>query len=100
MTSIPSGQFTFSAANKPINVVVTPNGQNMPPPVPGDFNLEVVTGNANSLAAGYQALPRLSNGGHSVERRFDRVRFRCRSNYDPARRRQRKSGRDRYGGRN
>src|SRR5262245_47427408 len=55
MASIPGGQFTFFAANKPVNVVFTPDGQSLPPPVSGDFNLEVVTspqGNSHPLPLG------------------------------------------------
>jgi len=43
MASVPGGQFTFFAANKPINAVFTPDGSSLPRPIHGDFNLEVVT---------------------------------------------------------
>ena len=75
MASIPGGQFTFSAANMPVNVVVTSNGQSMPPPIAGAFNLELVTspvGTAYALPPGYQGVALLSDQGHpkSVEGRY------------------------------
>jgi hypothetical protein len=42
MASIPGGQFAFMAANNPVNVVLTPDGNSLPPPVLGSFNLELV----------------------------------------------------------
>jgi serralysin len=69
MASIPGGQFAFFAANKPVNVVLTPDGHASPPPVPGDFNLELVTspqGTAYGLPAGYQGVALLANQGHTL----------------------------------
>jgi hypothetical protein len=57
MASIAGSQFVATAAN-PVNVVLTTDGTNLPPPVPGEFNLEVWTGGSppSSPASGYQGL--------------------------------------------
>jgi hypothetical protein len=49
----PNGQFVF-AATQPINLALTPDGSNLPPPVNGDFNLEVFTATNGATTAGYQ----------------------------------------------
>src|SRR3982750_2337817 len=69
MASIPGGQFTFFAANRPVNVVVTPDGQTLPLPIAGDFNLGVVPSAPGSLSLppGYQGVALLADGGHSVD---------------------------------
>ena len=63
MASIPGGQFNFFAANMPVNVVVTPDGQSLPPPISGDFNLEVITSSQGnlSLPPGYQGVALFAN---------------------------------------
>ncbi|MGC2203239.1 MAG: calcium-binding protein [Stellaceae bacterium] len=69
MASIPGGQFTFFATDNPMNVAVTGAGQSPPPAVPGDFNLNVITGSPGgsySLPPGYQGVALLSNQGHMV----------------------------------
>jgi Ca2+-binding RTX toxin-like protein len=70
MASIPGGQFTFSAAHQPVNLVVAASGASLPPPIPGDFNLEVITspiGTSYPLPPGYQGVALLSQGGHELD---------------------------------
>src|ERR1700761_4454828 len=70
MASIPGGQFSFFASNEPVNVVPTPDGSSLPPPVAGAFNLEVITsphGTNYALPAGYQGVALLSNGGQELD---------------------------------
>lgn len=57
MASIAGSQFDATAGT-PVNVVITSDGSSLPPPVPGDFNLEVWTGGnpPTSPASGYQGL--------------------------------------------
>ena len=43
MASIPGGQYHFFASGQAVNVATTPDGTNLPPPVLGQFNLELVT---------------------------------------------------------
>ncbi|MGC2523774.1 MAG: hypothetical protein WA417_14240, partial [Stellaceae bacterium] len=69
MASIPGGQFTFAAAHQAVNLVVTASGASLPPPIPGDFNLEVITspfGTSYPLPPGYQGVALLSEGGHDL----------------------------------
>lgn len=69
MTSVPGGQFQVSANGEKVNVITTPDGSHLPPPISGEFNLEVVTspGGASELPTGYQGVALLSNGGNSIE---------------------------------
>jgi len=53
MASVPGGKYSFAAV-QPVNLVLTPNGNNVPPPIAGDFNLEIFTSTNGTLAAGYQ----------------------------------------------
>jgi Ca2+-binding RTX toxin-like protein len=57
MASIAGSQFDATAST-PVNVVITSDGSGLPPPTPGDFNLEVWTGGSppSSPASGYQGL--------------------------------------------
>ena len=69
MASIPGGQYSFFAAGQPVNVVTTADGTNLPPPIGGEFNLEVVTspqGTSYPLPLGYQGVALLSDQGHAV----------------------------------
>ena len=69
MASIPGGQYSFFAAGQAINVVTTADGTNLPPPIGGEFNLEVVTspqGTSYSLPLGYQGVALLSDQGHAL----------------------------------
>lgn len=69
MTSVPGGQFQTSANGEKVNVVTTPDGSHLPPPIGGEFNLEVVTstGGSSDLPAGYQGVALLSDGGSTIE---------------------------------
>jgi Ca2+-binding RTX toxin-like protein len=70
MASIPGGQFTFSAVHQPVNLVVTASGASLPPPISGDFNLEVITapiGTSYPLPPGYQGVALLSQGGYGLD---------------------------------
>src|SRR6516225_3461961 len=69
MASIPGGQYSFFAAGQAVNVVTTADGTNLPPPIGGEFNLEVVTspqGTSYSLPLGYQGVALLSDQGHAL----------------------------------
>jgi hypothetical protein len=67
---VPGSQYVFFAPGQPINVATTTDPNNPPPPVPGDFNLELVvnaTGTGSVAAApGYQGLAIRSTDGHTV----------------------------------
>ena len=69
MTSVSGGQFQISANGEKINVVTTPDGSHLPPPISGEFNLEVVTspGGSSDLPTGYQGVALLSDGGSTIE---------------------------------
>ena len=71
MASIPGSQFIATAPGQTVNVVETSNGQHLPPPKPGLFNLEIWTGSLgtapSSPAHGYQGLALLSNSGRQIE---------------------------------
>src|SRR5581483_11184382 len=69
MASISGSQFDATAGAQPVNVVTTSDGSNLPPPVSGQFNLEVFTGNApypTSPATGYDGLAILGPGGQTI----------------------------------
>src|SRR3954447_18200860 len=69
MASIPGGQYNaFAQGGQQVNVVLTPDGSNLPPPIAGEFNLEVITGGIipNGLPAGYQGVAVLSDDGHTI----------------------------------
>jgi hypothetical protein len=53
MASVPGGKYSFAAV-QPVNLVLTPDGTNVPSPIAGDFNLEIFTATNGTLAAGYQ----------------------------------------------
>ena len=69
-SSPPSPQYVFFAPGQPINVATTTDPNNPPPPVLGDFNLEVVvnaTGTGSyATAPGYQGLAIRSTDGHTL----------------------------------
>lgn len=69
MASIPGSHFVANAPNQTVNVVETSGGR-LPPPVPGEFNLEVWTGNPadtpSQPARGYQGLAVLSDGNETI----------------------------------
>ena len=63
-------QYAFFAPGQPVNVVTTTDPNNVPPPVPGDFNLAVVvnaTGTGNyATPPGYQGLAIRSTDSHTL----------------------------------
>src|ERR1700730_225509 len=70
MASIPGSQYDVYAGGQTINFGVTTDPNTVPPPVGGDFNIEVVvnatgTGSYNT-ASGYQGLAILSTDGHTL----------------------------------
>jgi hypothetical protein len=71
MPNIPGTNYNvFVTTGQTINFGVTADPNNPPPPVPGDFNLEVIvnatgTGSFNT-AGGYQGLAILSSDGHTL----------------------------------
>src|ERR1700730_5733695 len=70
MVSIPGSQYDVFAGGQTINFGITSDPNNVPPPVGGDFNLEVVvnatgTGSYNT-ASGYQGRAILSTDGHTL----------------------------------
>src|SRR5690348_1872594 len=67
MASVPGSHYNIFAGSQTVNFGVTSDPNNVPPPVAGDFNLEVVTNASGtgsfSTASGYQGLAVLSNSG-------------------------------------
>jgi len=68
MASVPGGQYTLFANGNNMNVVATPDGVGMPPPLAGLFNLELLTSGSgsSSIPAGYQGLAMLSPDGKTI----------------------------------
>jgi Ca2+-binding RTX toxin-like protein len=69
MASIPGGQYTFFTAGQAVNVVTTPDGSHLPLPVPGEFNLELVTSlnGPSDLPTGYQGVALASPDGKTID---------------------------------
>src|SRR5689334_2083053 len=70
MASIPGGQYNaFAQGGQQVNVVMTMDGKNLPPPILGEFNLEVITGGVvpPGLPPGYQGLAVLSGDGKTID---------------------------------
>src|SRR5208282_1533340 len=69
MASIPGGQYAFFATGQAVNVVTAPYGLNVPPPIPGDFNLELITssGDPPGLPPGYQGVALESPDGRTID---------------------------------
>src|SRR5258705_8943863 len=69
MASIPGGQYNVLAqGGQQVNVVMTSDGNNLPPPILGQFNLEVISGGSVPLGIpdGYQGVAVLSNNGKTI----------------------------------
>ncbi|HEU0215821.1 MAG TPA: hypothetical protein VFQ90_04115, partial [Stellaceae bacterium] len=70
MASIPGSQFDATAGGTPVNVQETSGGP-LPPPTPGQFNLEVWTGPLGSAPstpqAGYDGLVVRSADGLTLD---------------------------------
>jgi Ca2+-binding RTX toxin-like protein len=68
MASIPGGQYTFFATGQAVNIVTTPNGSHLPPAIPGEFNLELVTSlsGPSGLPAGCQGVALGSADGRTI----------------------------------
>src|SRR5207253_9521605 len=69
MASVPGGQYTFFANGSNANVVATPDGSGLPPPVAGEFNLELlISGHGSaSIPPGYQGVAMLSPDGRTLD---------------------------------
>ena len=69
MASIPGGQYSFFAGGQAVNVVTTPDGTNLPPPVPGKFNLELITSlsGPSGIPAGYKGVALESADGKTID---------------------------------
>jgi Ca2+-binding RTX toxin-like protein len=69
MASVPGGQYTFFAAGQPVNVVTTSDGTNLPPPILGDFNLELITSptDPRGMPHGYQGVALESADGRTLD---------------------------------
>src|SRR5215471_949714 len=71
MASIPGGQYNaFAQGGQQVNVVTSTDGQNLSPPIPGQFNLEVITDGvvpSAGLAPGYQGMAVLSDNGQTID---------------------------------
>jgi Ca2+-binding RTX toxin-like protein len=69
MASIPGGQYSFFAAGQAVNVVTTADGSHLPLPVPGEFNLELVTSlnGPSDLPTGYQGVALASPDGKTID---------------------------------
>ena len=67
MASVPGSHYNVFAGNQTVNFGVTSDPNNVPAPVSGDFNLEVITNASGtgifSTASGYQGLAVLSTNG-------------------------------------
>src|SRR5437762_3961773 len=67
MASIPGSHYNIFAGNQVVNFGVTTDPNNPPAPIPGDFNLEVVSNASGTgsftTASGYQGLSVLSTDG-------------------------------------
>ena len=68
MASVPGGQYTLFANGNNMNVVATPDGVGMPPPLAGLFNLELLTSGSGSasIPPGYQGVAMLSPDGKTI----------------------------------
>src|SRR5229473_3605339 len=69
MASIPGGQYNVLAqGGQQVNIVTTSDGNNLPPPILGQFNLEVITGGVipPGLPPGYQGVAVLSDNGKTI----------------------------------
>ena len=69
MASVPGGQYSFFATGQAVNVVTTPFGLNVPPPIPGDFNLELITSlrDPPGMPPGYQGVALQSTDGKIID---------------------------------
>src|SRR6516164_2247854 len=69
MASVPGGQYSFFANGEDVNVVFTPDGSNLPPPIAGEFNLEVITDGKvpSGIPTGYQGVAVLSDNGQTLD---------------------------------
>src|SRR5437868_8013445 len=69
MATIPGGQYSaFAQGGQQVNVVMTADGSHLPPPILGEFNLEVITGGVvpSGLPQGYQGVAVLSDDGKTI----------------------------------
>ena len=68
MASVPGGQYSFFADGKNVNVVATPDGSSMPPPLAGQFNLELLTSGFGSATPpmGYDGVAMMSPDGKTL----------------------------------
>src|SRR3984893_8455363 len=70
MASIPGSNYDVFARSQAVNFGVTPDANNDPAPVAGDFNLEVITNASGTgsftTASAYQGLAVLSTDGHTL----------------------------------
>src|ERR1700730_3631301 len=69
MASIPGGQYSFFAGGQAVNVVTTPDGANLPSPVSGKFNLELITSLSGPTGrrAGYKGVALESADGKTID---------------------------------
>src|SRR6266700_4060235 len=69
MPSIPGGQYSFFATGENVNVVTTPDGSHLPPPIAGQFNLELVTSlsGPSGIPPGYQGVALQSADGRTID---------------------------------
>src|SRR5258705_13245418 len=69
MALVPGSHYNVFAGNQIVNFGVTSDPNNVPAPVGGDFNLEVITNASGTgsfaTASGYQGLAVLSTDGHT-----------------------------------
>jgi Ca2+-binding RTX toxin-like protein len=68
MASVPGGQYSFFASGENVNVVFSPDGNNLPAPIAGEFNLEVITDGKvpSGIPTGYQGVAVLSDNGQTL----------------------------------
>jgi len=65
MASLVGGHYAFFAQNENVNLVVAPDGTNLPPPVPQEFNLAVVLSLSGPtvVPVGYQGVALMAPNG-------------------------------------
>jgi hypothetical protein len=67
---VPGSQYVFFAPGQPVNVATATDPNNVPPPAPGNFNLELVvnaTGTGSfATPPGYQGVAIRSTDGHTL----------------------------------
>jgi Ca2+-binding RTX toxin-like protein len=69
MASLSGSHYSFFAQNENVNLVATPDGKNLPPPVAQEFNLELILSLSGPtvVPAGYQRVALMSSNGRILD---------------------------------